>query len=137
MIEEDNFDFSFSGLKTAVLREVQKLKAENNFNNLMVKQLAYEIQEAISDVLVDKTLRALGKNKIKTLLLAGGVAANDRLREKFLEKINDLKTKINFLVPPPKLCTDNAAYISSYAYFNFSPIPWAKVKTDSELSIIS
>lgn len=105
LINEDTFDFSFSGLKTAVLREVQK--------NPIAYGLAYEVQEAITDVLVDKTLKAVQKYETPALFLAGGVAANQRLRERFQEKILDLDLNLDFFVPPAHLCTDNAAMIAA------------------------
>jgi len=132
MINEDNFDFSFSGLKTAVLREVQ-------FNPTSLKlrraELAAQVQEAIVDVLVEKSLRATKKFKPKSLLLAGGVAANYRLREKFELSIINSKLSIDFRVPPPNLCTDNAAYIASCAYFNPSRASWKSLSVNPELSI--
>lgn len=130
MFGDDNFDWSFSGLKTAVLRAVAKQKS------LDVPRLSAEIQEAIVDVLVEKTLRAVAKFKPRSLLLAGGVAANQRLREKFQEEIAGRKLKIDFFVPPPPLCTDNATYIASFAYFVNSPTEWQKLKANPELTIV-
>jgi N6-L-threonylcarbamoyladenine synthase len=137
MIEEDNFDWSFSGLKTAVLKEVQKtkngkLKMEN------VAALAYEIQEAITDVLVEKTLRTVKVYQPKSLLLAGGVSANQRLREKFQLAVKDLKNpSVNLFFPPVNLCTDNAASIASCTFFNYSPISWQKLEVNPNLTITS
>lgn len=111
MINDKSFDFSFSGLKTAVL--------------IAHQQLAYELQEAVTDVLVSKTLKAAEKFKPKSILLCGGVAANKRLREKIPQA----------LVPPINLCTDNAAYIASAAFFNYKPIPWKKINADPGLDI--
>lgn len=132
MMAEKSFDWSFSGLKTAVLRQTQ-----NSKNKIKKERLAAEIQEAITDVLVKKTLRAVKKYRPKSLLLAGGVAANNRLRKKFKLKVENLPAswRVDFRVPPPDLCTDNATYIASYAYFNYSPIPWQKVKVNPRLSI--
>ena len=130
MINEDNFDWSFSGLKTAVLRTVEKQKS------LDVPRLSAEIQEAIVDVLVEKTLRAVKKFKPQSLLLAGGVAANQRLREKFESEIKNQKLKIKFFAPPPSLCTDNAAYIASSAYFINSPTGWQQLEANPELTIV-
>jgi len=137
MIDRDNFDFSFSGLKTAVLYKIKQ------FNNLTMKQfvpyLAFEIQESITDVLVAKTIKAAEKFKVKSIILGGGVAANQRLREKFKEEIKkesaSWRIKIEFLVPPPELCTDNAVGIASAAYYNFKPVPWQKITTDPGLEI--
>lgn len=131
MIDKNNFDFSFSGLKTAVLRTVQ---TKDNLEQ-EIPEIAANIQEAIADVLVAKTLRAVKKFQPKSLLLAGGVAANARLREKFKLEIENWKLKIDFHVPPPHLCTDNATYIAAHAYFNYHPIPWQNIKANPQLTI--
>jgi len=123
MINDDNFDFSFSGLKTAVLNIVKNTKLTNS---LITNQLAYEIQEAITDVLIKKTLKAAEKYKVKSILVGGGVAANQRLREKFNEIAG---------FPPLELCTDNGSIIASAAYFNYHPIHWQKIKADPGLEI--
>ncbi len=135
MMHEDNFDFSFSGLKTAVLREVNKLKALKKLNSYTIQQLSYEIQEAITDVLVDKTLKAAEKYRVKSILLGGGVAANKRLTEKFKLKIENLKLKIDLYIPPPSLCTDNASYIASYAYFHNHPVLWREIQARPDLEV--
>lgn len=145
MIGEDNFDFSFSGLKTAVMREVNRLKDIKQFsskgrwasgpNNSTVQQLSHEIQESITDVLVAKTLKACDKYRVKSLLLGGGVAANQRLTEKMKLKIRNLKLEIKLYIPPPSLCTDNAAYIASYAFFHNKPLPWKDVCAQPDLSV--
>lgn len=146
MIDEDNFDWSFSGLKTAVLRKVKEQESKRVKEKLTVPGLAAEIQEAIVDVLVEKTIRAAKLYKPKSLLLAGGVAANKRLREKFKLAISHQPLAIKFFVPPPKLCTDNATYIAAYANFNYprfakasrgeSPIPWKEIKAEPGLNIV-
>ena len=136
MIDEENLDFSFSGLKTAALREVEKLKTTKQFSQLTTQQLAFEVQEAITDVLVAKTLRAVKKYHAPTLLLAGGVAANKRLTEKFKLEIGKWKMEIDFRVPPPRLCTDNASYIAAYAYYNYKPTPWHQVEANPGLTIM-
>lgn len=129
MINEDTFDFSFSGLKTAVLREINHLKAIKQFSNLAICKLVYEVQEAITDVLVVKTIRAAQKYKVGAILLGGGVIANQRLREKFM--IHNLHFIIH--LPPPVLCTDNAAVVASFAYFNYHPQPWSKIEALPDL----
>lgn len=115
MLDDKSFDLSFSGLKTAVSNR----KTEDP------EGLAYELQEAVTDVLVKKTLMAADKYKVKNILLAGGVAANKRLREKLPQS----------LMPPFNLCTDNAAYIASAAFFNYVPKPWQEVDADPSLDI--
>ncbi|MEW5821077.1 MAG: tRNA (adenosine(37)-N6)-threonylcarbamoyltransferase complex transferase subunit TsaD [Cyanobacteriota bacterium] len=104
----DDFDFSFSGMKTAVLRLIQKEKV------LLNKQdLAASFQEIMTEMLLQKTLQASNQFNINKIVLAGGVAANSGLRAKFL----NLPDKYTVLVPPLKFCTDNAAMVASAGYF--------------------
>ena len=131
MKHEDNFDFSFSGLKTAVLNEVKKLKEAKQFKEVNLNQLADEIQEAITDVLVTKTKKAAEKYDVKAVVLAGGVMANLRLREKFELTIFNSQ----LFSPAPALCTDNATFIPARAFFNYHPVPWQKIQADSSLEI--
>jgi N6-L-threonylcarbamoyladenine synthase len=119
-----DFDFSFSGLKTAVVNLVSDRKLTED----EVSQYAAEIQEAIVDSLLIKTLKAAEKYEVKELLLAGGVAANTRLVEKTKEKF---KGKVH--APAPELCIDNGAMIASAAFFNYKPVPWKNVQADSGL----
>lgn len=145
MLHEDNFDFSFSGLKTAVLKEVRRLNLEANSHlppqnpasqfPPLISALAYELQEAITDVLVVKTIKAAEKYQVKSILLGGGVTANQKLREKMQLEIRNSKLEINLFIPPSKLCTDNAAYIASRAYFNYRPVPWSKIIAEPGLTI--
>lgn len=132
MLKSDDFDFSFSGLKTAVLREIERQSITHNPK--LTTYLAREVQEAITDVLVVKTLRAVKKYKVKSVLLSGGVAANDRLREKFLDTCYSLPTT-KFFAPPTNLCTDNAAGIAACAFFNFSPLPWPELRALPSLTL--
>ena len=127
MINDANYDFSFSGLKTAVINFVRKKKKVD------VSALAYEIQEAITDVLVAKTIRAAREHQVKSLLLAGGVAANSRLKEKMNEQVQAQDSQL--FIPSPKLCTDNATSIAACAYFNPQTVPWEKVRVDPGLRI--
>ena len=83
MLHDNSLNFSFSGLKTALLREVSQLKQSEQFNNQIIQQLSHEVQEAITDVLVTKTLSAVQRYSAQSILISGGVAANKRLREKF------------------------------------------------------
>lgn len=127
MIGSGNYNFSFSGLKTAVLREVNKLKSNPNFSGLPVGDLAASIQEAIVDVLVKKTLKAIKEYQPKSVLLAGGVAANMHLCRKLRKQIKSSQFKIDLYIPPTFLCTDNAACVASFAYFNYQPLSWKKI----------
>ncbi len=126
LMHDGSLNFSFSGLKTAILREWNKRK-----NTIPVSAFAYEVQEAITDVLVVKTLHAAQKYNAKSILISGGVSANLRLREKFM--IHNSQFIIH--VPEVHLCTDNAAYIGSYAYFRGEPTDWHTVTAMPDLSV--
>jgi len=110
---EGTWDFSFSGLKTAVLRVVRQFEAEHRI--LPVEDMAASFQAAVVDVLVSKTIRAAQTYRAKQILVAGGVSANRALREAFLAQ-----TSFPVHIPPLSLCTDNAAMIASAGYFRFT-----------------
>lgn len=99
------FDFSFSGLKTAVLHVVRD-------GQYSVPEIAWEFQEAVVDVLAGKTTRLAREMGAKNVLVAGGVAANTRLREELQRRC-----PVPVRIPPPKFCTDNAAMIGAVAGF--------------------
>ncbi len=106
------WDFSFSGLKTAMLYRLQQRK---RWSIEQKKHVCAGFQEAVVDVLVRKTMAAASALKISTIVVGGGVAANSRLRTVFSERNEGGKFKI--LIAPPVFCTDNAAMIGSSAYF--------------------
>lgn len=110
---EDSWDFSFSGLKTAVLREVRRI--HDRGQPLPVSDLAASFQAAVVDVLVGKTLRAAQTFGAKEILVAGGVSANRALREALKEQ-SDFPVHI----PHISLCTDNAAMIAGAGYYRFT-----------------
>ncbi|MCJ7826598.1 tRNA (adenosine(37)-N6)-threonylcarbamoyltransferase complex transferase subunit TsaD [Patescibacteria group bacterium] len=137
MMHDDSLNFSFSGLKTAILREVNKLKQSNSFNNTIIEQLSYEVQEAITDVLVAKTMKAAEMYDAKSIMISGGVASNERLREKFIFSTisQPPHLPIQFHCPAVELCTDNAAFIGSYAYFRGKKEDWHTVTAIPDLSV--
>ncbi len=112
MIDSRDFNFSFSGLKTAVLYASQKFK---NKNEDFKVAMSHSFQESAIDVLVSKTIKAAKKHKVKTILMAGGVAANKKLRETLKNKANN--EGYEFFVPEFKLCTDNAAMVAIAGYY--------------------
>jgi N6-L-threonylcarbamoyladenine synthase len=109
-LEEGSYDFSFSGLKSAVINTVHN--AEQRGETIAPEDLAASFQESVIEVLVKKTLKATAEYKVKQVLLAGGVAANKGLR-KALEKAFLDKGDIDLVIPPLNLCTDNAAMIAA------------------------
>ena len=128
MLDSKDLDLSFSGLKTAVLNFTKS----KQFSNVTIEQLSAEVQEAIVDVLVSKSTKAVELYKPKSFLLAGGVSANARLREKLTDA---LKNKTEVYIPNPKYSTDNAAMIASAAFYNNNPVPWADITANPSLSI--
>ena len=106
---KDSLDFSFSGLKTSLLTMLKK--RGRNFTEDELPDVVASYQEAIVDVLVEKTIRAAMDNGIKRVVVCGGVAANGRLREKFAAAA--ATSKIKLFIPPIILCTDNAAMIAA------------------------
>ena len=137
MIHQKNYDFSFSGLKTAVLYKVKNLKLKIK-DEKFIQTISFEIQQAIIDVLIYKTLKAAKDYKAKTIILGGGVSANTELRKQFKLKIENGKLKINFFAPSKNLCLDNAAMVGITAHFNLlkNKIKSAKeIKADPNLRI--
>lgn len=114
-LDRDDFEFSFSGLKTAAMNLWNRLQKEGKTAD--VNHLAAEFQEALVDVLVFKTIRAAEAMQVKSILVAGGVAANSRLREKLVEKTRELGIALS--IPSPKLCTDNAAMVGCAGYYQY------------------
>ena len=111
MIREDNFDFSFSGLKSAFINLVHN--AEQRGQELSMENLAASFQASVVEVLVTKTIRACQAYPVKQLVVAGGVAANQGLREALEKAVaTDLPT-VDLVVPPLRLCGDNAAMIGA------------------------
>jgi N6-L-threonylcarbamoyladenine synthase len=132
MITTPDFDFSFSGLKTAVLYAAHDLLDKYKQEEI-VPAMAYEIQEAIVDVLVAKTMRAAKKYNVKTVMLAGGVSANKRLRERFSGAMERELPNVEWNIPPFEYCTDNAAMVAAAGYFHAAKkdfTPWQKLKVD-------
>ena len=122
MLDKDSLDFSFSGIKTAVLYHCcgQDMKGENQVQDMSqqeVADIAASFQAAVIDVLVKKTQRAADRIGAKSILLGGGVAANTALREG-LQAMADT-TQRALLVAPRKYCTDNAVMVGSLAYHKF------------------
>ena len=122
LMDKDNLDFSFSGLKTAVLYHCQgqDMKGENRVASMSrqeIADIAASFQAAVIEVLVKKSHRAAVKIGAKTVLAGGGVACNNALREAMEEMCNN--NDLSLLIAPKKYCTDNAAMVASLAYYKY------------------
>jgi N6-L-threonylcarbamoyladenine synthase len=132
MLNSQNFDFSFSGLKTALRYALAK---DKNWRD-KISTYAAEFQEAVVDVLVAKTIRAAKIYQAKTIMLAGGVSANQCLREKMTQTIKTKLPNIYFSLPDLDYTTDNAAMVATAGYFKARQnrfTPWPNLKADCNL----
>jgi len=120
MLNEENFNFSFSGLKTSVRYFIQK-NFKDGMDNQVLSDIAASLQEAIIDVLVHKTINAAKYYNCRNISISGGVSANSRLREKF--KNQSEIEKLNIFIPQMSYCLDNAAMIGYLAYRKYVENP--------------
>ena len=127
MLDQDNYDFSFSGLKTAVKRYMDAGERD-------ISCTAREFEEAVVEVLTAKTMKAVKNFGVKSLLVGGGVSANTRLRESLKSETEEAGVKL--FLPEPRLCTDNAVYIASAAYFNNITKDLSEIRAEPSLNIM-
>lgn len=114
-LEDNSYDFSFSGLKTAVLNYLNQAKQKGE--EIVVEDVAASFQQAVLDVLVDKSFRLAKESNSNKIVIAGGVAANQGLRYMLENRGN--RENIKIFYPSKILCTDNAAMIASAAYYHY------------------
>ena len=114
-LDDDSYNFSFSGIKSAVINVIHNEWQRGN--NIRINDMCNSFQERVVSVLVKKTMRAINEYDVKNLVLAGGVAANSYLRSRLELECN--KNNINFSYPQIKYCTDNAAMIGTAAYYAY------------------
>jgi len=132
MMNSKDYDFSFSGLKTAVLYTAKGKTLTKEY----IQEMCVEIQQAIIDVLIKKTINAAKDYKAKTIILGGGVSANAQLRRQFNDKLEASSLKLELLVPAKELSTDNALMIAVAGYFNKNKkTSWKKLKANANLRI--
>ena len=112
---DDSYNFSFSGLKSAVINYLHK--CETSGAEIKKADVAASFQQAVVDVLVEKTVNACMVNNIKQAALSGGVASNSALRAAAADACE--KRGIGLFIPPPRLCTDNAVMIACRAFFDY------------------
>lgn len=114
-LEEDSLDFSFSGVKTAVLNHCHQQKQKGQ--PLHLANICASFEQAVIEVLVEKTIRAASQHNIKTVVIGGGVSSNRRLRETMQKRCTN--EGLSFFAPRPSFCTDNAAMIALSGYHKF------------------
>lgn len=131
LLNSDDFDFSFSGLKTEVARFVQK---HEKLSDSEINEICFAVQDSVSEILTKKTIKAAKQFNCKTILLGGGVSANDYLKNNFMLETEKLNIEVFF--PEKKYTTDNAAMIGAYAALNFNPVDWQSIKASPELHLI-
>ena len=137
LLSKESLDFSFSGIKTAVLYHCngQNMKGESlvpNMSEQEIADIAASFQQAVVDVLVKKTMRASKLIKAKTILMGGGVAANALLRKE-MQAICD-KRHLKLLIAPMKYCTDNAVMVASLAYHKYKAGMFADLTLEAKSS---
>jgi N6-L-threonylcarbamoyladenine synthase len=130
-LEPDSYDFSFSGLKSAVLNYINQTVQKGE--SLNQADVAASFQDSVIDVLVTKTMQAAEAYGVRQVMLAGGVAANSELRARLSEAC---RTKnIPVVIPPVWLCTDNAAMIACAGYFQYLNGEWASLELNASASL--
>lgn len=128
-LNDSSFDFSFSGLKSAVLREV----IDKELDAQTVNNICANVQKVIIGILIKKTLKAAEKYGVKSIILGGGVAANQTLRDELEASLESRLPGVKLFVPEKYLCTDNAAMIATAAFYNHQVVNWKKVDADPGL----
>ena len=133
MLERKDFDFSFSGLKTALFYETKKI---GKLTPKITNDLAASFQQAVIDILVGKTIQSAYEFRPKSICLCGGVSANKELREQLKKAVAKLPWKTSYHVPPMELTTDNAAMIGiAAAYHLDQKTTYDKIKANSNLKL--
>ena len=139
MLGRDSLDFSFSGIKTAVLYYCrgQDMKGQNKVDSMSeqeIADIAASFQAAVVDVLVKKTQRAVEKIGAETVLLGGGVAANNQLRTRLQQMCDSDVPPKKLLIAPKQYCTDNAVMVASLAYYKFKAGLFAELTLEPKAS---
>lgn len=151
MLHSRDFNFSFSGLKTAVLYATQSFRKKNSLKNsdplpeIFVNAMCAEFEQAVADVLVQKTIKAAKKYSVKKVILTGGVSANQKLRSELGNALSTLRPSIIYHPSPINFSTDNAAMIAAAGAARWARLPdnkkqeakhsWKTLKTVPSLSL--
>jgi len=136
MINSNDYDFSFSGLKTAVLYKTKEIDPDAKRSKKFVQSMAFEIQRAIVEILVKKTIRAARDFRVKSIILGGGVSANKMLRQELKEKIKTSALNAKYFLPDVKMATDNAVMVGAAALLGGKKaVNWKNIKANANLRI--
>jgi len=138
MIYQKNYDFSFSGLKTAVLYDFKNRPSKVRKSKIYIPEMTKEVQQAVIDVLIYKTLKVAKNFKARVIILGGGVAANRELRKQFQKRIKKELPNIQYLISNIQFCTDNAAMVGVAGYFHYlkgEKYNLEKIKANANLKI--
>ena len=133
MVQEDNLDFSFSGLKSAFINRVHH--ADQVHEELNKNDLAASFQGAVLDILTNKTFKALKQHPVNQLIVAGGVSANQGLRKRLAAEIEKRNLDIELVFPPLRLCGDNAAMIGAMAQIQYDKQDFADLDLNADPSL--
>jgi N6-L-threonylcarbamoyladenine synthase len=136
MLSQQNHEFSFSGLKTAVLYLTKEISKNKKLTETQIRAVAKESQQAIIDVLIKKTKKSIREYNANSFILGGGVSANKELKKQFKEALKEDNIKVFF--PDRKLSTDNAVMIGAAAYQNYQEgkiKTWKQIKPNANLRL--
>lgn len=136
MINTKDYDFSFSGLKTAILYHHQKQNKKIQKNKQYISEMCTEIQQVIVDVLIRKTIKAAKDYNVKTIILGGGVSANHELKTQLIIKIHEDLPSVKLLFPEIDHSTDNGLMTAIAGFFNSDKeVKWQKIEANANLRI--
>lgn len=136
MIRSRNYDFSFSGLKTAVLYDHRSRSPKIRKSKQYIEAMCYEIEQAVVDVLAKKTIKAAKDYIVKTIILGGGVAANKKLKQTISKETEKKPPGVRCLFPPARFATDNAVMVGVAAFFHPEKAAgWQEIKVNANLRL--
>jgi N6-L-threonylcarbamoyladenine synthase len=130
-INRDNYDFSFSGLKTAVLNYLHNQKQK--CKEINIADVAASFQKAVFDILISKVMKSIDNYPVKSIILSGGVAANKLLRKRFENELKSIALPLYY--PELSLCTDNAAMIGAAAYYQYLKNDFSPLSLNAEANL--
>ena len=137
MMHSHDYDFSFSGLKTAVLYDYRSRKVAVRKGRAYIRAMCCELQQALCDVLVAKTLAAAREYKVKSLLLGGGVSANTEFRKQIAVRAKTQVPGVSLFMPTPEFCTDNGVMAAFAGYIHYRGVNLTRLRKPASRRIIA